>query len=753
MPSNRIDLVGFNPFNSLRARVGVAFITLTLLLSLVLAYAAGSLSRIEIEQEIGQELHALALDMVSDLDATVYERWRSLEIVSDVATFTDPGNRTTAEMRLLLDRLQANYVGDYAWIGFVGLDGQVIVATGGLLEGEDVSTRNWFINGRTRVFIGDVHEAVQLADLLDAGDERLRFVDIALPVRSANGEVIGVLAAHLDWRWAARAVRNSIHSLRWEDTVTYSILDVRGNPILGDSVLTAAGLEMVMTQKTGTFVDEPTPQSDYLIGFATSTGYKDYRGLGWTVVLRQDAAVAFASADQLQMQIILAGFLISLFFAFLSWLIFTTLTRPLAQITESADRIRAGDLTARLPRLEGKDEIARLAQSLDALIRDLTEQFKARTLSEASLAVFFRDAHDIIMVVDSVEGKILTVNPAVNTILGYDPHKLMGDSFSSLFPPDGETDSRLFVEQLHTYGYVIEAQTFLHADGRIIPLDLNATMIPWNSNDAILVTLRDVSEREAAQRALQRSQILEVELEKAQELNQLKDEFISFLSHEARTPLAVIMSSASMLTQYFEKMAQERRIEHLDRIINQTRYMTALMDDLLIISRARMGKLEFKPEPMDLGIFLRERLDEIAAAAGTNYRLIMDMEWHIETIQADPKLLRHILINLLNNAVKYSPDGGEVRLSLRRESEVTEAGPRSVAVIRVSDQGIGIPEKDQKRLFEPFHRASNTQGITGTGLGLSIVRASVVQHGGRIKVESAEGKGTTFTVVLPIAGV
>src|SRR5690606_14126340 len=136
---------------------------------------------------------------------------------------------------------------------------------------------------------------------------------------------IGVLAAHLDWRWAARAVRNSIHSLRWEDTVTYSILDVRGNPILGDSVLTAAGLEMVMTQKTGSFVDEPTPQSDYLIGFATSTGHKDYRGLGWTVVLRQDAAVAFASADQLQMQIILTGFLISLFFAFLSWLIFTTL--------------------------------------------------------------------------------------------------------------------------------------------------------------------------------------------------------------------------------------------------------------------------------------------------------------------------------------------------------------------------------------------------------------------------------------------
>lgn len=246
------------------------------------------------------------------------------------------------------------------------------------------------------------------------------------------------------------------------------------------------------------------------------------------------------------------------------------------------------------------------------------------------------------------------------------------------------------------------------------------------------------------------------ELEVAQQVNEAKDQFISILSHDLRTPLAVIVSSASMLENYADRLTEERRIEHYQRIQGQARYMTDMLNDLMLISRARQGKLTFKPQPIDLPSFCQSVLEEIRpstiSSAGVQYQFHFDAAHDFEAatadaVFADPNMLRHILHNLLTNAIKYSPQGGLISLTLRREQD-DKLG--TAAVISISDQGMGIPEDDHDQLFDSFYRAGNVKNIQGHGLGLSIVRESVARHGGRVSFSSTVGVGTTFTVVLPV---
>ena len=230
------------------------------------------------------------------------------------------------------------------------------------------------------------------------------------------------------------------------------------------------------------------------------------------------------------------------------------------------------------------------------------------------------------------------------------------------------------------------------------------------------------------------------------ELNELKTRFISIVSHEFRTPLTTILSSAELLEYYGARWPEDKKLLHLRRIAETVQRMTALLDDVLIISRTEAGRLAYQPQPLDLVPWCRNLVEEFQLGMGAGHRLVL--EWagpgEPERVPAvmDGQLLHHILSNLLSNAIKYSPAGSEVRLAVEPAGEQV--------VFRVEDHGIGIPAADLPHLFEPFHRASNVSHISGTGLGLNIVKRMVDLCGGRISVASEEGRGSTFTVELPL---
>jgi signal transduction histidine kinase len=257
----------------------------------------------------------------------------------------------------------------------------------------------------------------------------------------------------------------------------------------------------------------------------------------------------------------------------------------------------------------------------------------------------------------------------------------------------------------------------------------------------VLATLRDVTERRLMQEERMQAEMLRIEVSKERELLRIKEQFISTVSHEFRTPLTVILSSSEILERYHNRLNLENQMAYLYKIQKQVRFMTEMLDDILLISRASDGKLTCNPQPIDLVAVCRALFEQAQLSAAPRQRFLFRAPDNLGEILLDEKLLQHIIVNLLSNAVKYSPAGGDIRLDIEAEDEWI--------VFRISDQGIGIPAKDQARLFETFQRASNTGTIQGTGLGLAIVKDSVTAHGGRIDVESQEGVGTTFTVRLP----
>ena len=215
------------------------------------------------------------------------------------------------------------------------------------------------------------------------------------------------------------------------------------------------------------------------------------------------------------------------------------------------------------------------------------------------------------------------------------------------------------------------------------------------------------------------------------------------VSHEFRTPLGVISVSAEVLQRYFARLTAEQRAEHLDAIIGNVRRMSRMMEDVLLLSRVDSGRMEFQPQPLHLEPFCRKLVDEMLSATNR----ACPIEFHCDPpvngdARADESLLRHILTNLMSNAVKYSPPGTAVSLRLTRQN--------GDAIFEVQDRGMGIPPEDEAKLFNAFHRARNAEHIHGTGLGLVIVKRCCDLHGGTISLHSEVGKGTTFTARLPL---
>lgn len=258
--------------------------------------------------------------------------------------------------------------------------------------------------------------------------------------------------------------------------------------------------------------------------------------------------------------------------------------------------------------------------------------------------------------------------------------------------------------------------------------------------DELLSAIATRLEKQAARQ--QAEEDLRNALEKEKQLNELKTRFVSMTSHEFRTPLTSILSSAELLENYGHKWNEEKKIQYLQRIQNSVKNMTQLMNDVLLLGKAESGNLECKPTQLNLEQFCREIVEELQLTT-TSHAIVFQPQNLPSTVSLDEKLLRHILTNLLSNAIKYSPKSDRVDFEVLYQSQTV--------IFRIVDYGIGIPDDEQEQLFSSFHRARNVGSISGTGLGLAIVKKAVDVQGGQIEVHSQEGVGTTFTVTLPCA--
>lgn len=225
------------------------------------------------------------------------------------------------------------------------------------------------------------------------------------------------------------------------------------------------------------------------------------------------------------------------------------------------------------------------------------------------------------------------------------------------------------------------------------------------------------------------------------ELNELKSRFITTVSHEFRTPLTTISFSAGLLENYSNKISEEKKHNHFLRIKQGIEQMTSLLEEVLIVSKLDSGDSEINFTPIDLEKLCSNIVEKMQQKFPNN-QIVLTISGGENKVKVDENLIKQMLKNLLDNALKYSQERGEIKLELITEN--------NQAVFKVKDQGIGIPQKDKERLFTHFHRGTNVGTISGTGLGLSIVKKIVDLHQGQITYESEENVGTQITIILPL---
>lgn len=402
------------------------------------------------------------------------------------------------------------------------------------------------------------------------------------------------------------------------------------------------------------------------------------------------------------------------------------------------------------------EKLARRAESLGCSVDDLLEALLAedelRQLreSEAHFRSIVDSAMDAILSCDEDE-RIIVFNRAAEIMFGCPAEEALGKPLSQFLPERYRESHAQHMRRFGETGVTTRSMqalnelTALRTNGEEFPIEATISHAMVGGRKIYSVILRDITERKRQVEKLQQeAERFRVALEREKELVELRGRFITTVSHEFRTPLAMIMSSSEMLERYADRLSEQRKRECLNTIRLQTAELASLMSDVLIFNKATAGSIPFNPCQIEMAPLLESILNDVYPLySPATHRIVVENPQQVSSVWADADLLKRILINLIDNAIKYSPDGGEVRLTVfQQESSVC---------FRVSDQGIGIPTDDQPRMFDTFHRADNVRHIGGTGLGLSIVREFVRMHDGYIHVESEEGKGTTITVGLPMS--
>ncbi len=382
----------------------------------------------------------------------------------------------------------------------------------------------------------------------------------------------------------------------------------------------------------------------------------------------------------------------------------------------------------------------------------------------------FNSASMGIIVVNGLSDIVMS-NHFANQLFGYQEDEIVSEKLEKLIPQRyhhahvHHRDGYIAKPQARTMGLgmTLRAQ---RKDGSEFPVEISLGHFETEESKYVIAFISDITKRhesEAEIRKLNTSleekvasrteelqktlaelqaskESLTISLEKEKEVNDLKSRFVSMASHEFRTPLSTILSSISLMAKYETTEDQPKRDKHIDRIKSSVKTLTDILNEFLSLGKIEEGKVEVNFESFDLTLFIQGLTNEMNVILKNGQELVHTH--HGNTIcYSDAGLLKNVLINLISNAIKFSPENSKITIATTIQNAQTE--------IKVIDHGIGIPEKDQVHLFERFFRATNVTNIQGTGLGLHIVGRYIELLNGHISYQSQLEDGSVFFIKLP----
>jgi PAS domain S-box-containing protein len=384
---------------------------------------------------------------------------------------------------------------------------------------------------------------------------------------------------------------------------------------------------------------------------------------------------------------------------------------------------------------------------------DITERRQAEAAlrqSESQLTGIIASAMDAIITTDASQNIIL-FNAAAEKMFGCPAAEVAGQHLNQFIPARFRDIHIRHVERFKQTGITsrqsdnLRRLRALRHNGEEFPVEAAISQVTTGGQTLFTVVLRDITEREHTQHLALNHERLKARFKKEEEQNILIQRTISALNHDLRTPFSIIANAQYTLAAHFDQLTSQARQEKLNSIQRQLQYALELLEDTVTLVRGNLNERDFNPVPVNLAALCRVSVEEIGATCQATHRLLFVNTGGVATVAVDEILVSRILVNLLTNAIKYSPQGGDIRLEV-------DASENRV-VLRVTDQGIGISDEELRHIFKPFYRSESVRSIQGSGLGLSIVKDCVERHQGRIAVESTPGTGSTFVVDLPTNAV
>lgn len=501
-----------------------------------------------------------------------------------------------------------------------------------------------------------------------------------------------------------------------QDRDLASIENHRTRPEIEQAIATGSGTDMRASHTTGdrtlyraVRLNEPDTTSSPLylrLGLPMTTLEQEL------TKLKRNLTLAFGSA-----------FLIAVGLSI--WLA-RSLTKPLSDMATAARQLAGGNYSVRI-QTSSRDEVGLLAATLNHMTDELRSKIEELSEDRAQLLAMLTSMVEGVMVLD-YKGRILQVNPALERMFGVTRAETRGRPSLEVF---GHSELNALVSSVLATRTGQKDEIILTPSGRCLDVEASVAGGEQDNEACAVLVFHDITE--------------------LRRLENIRKDFVANVSHELRTPLTSIKGYVEALLDG-GKDDPETSVRFLEIILKQSDRLNLILEDLLQLSKIESGQLQFKKEPLHIGSVIERTIAMIKPLAEKKqHRLRSQVAADLPLISGDEERLVQVLANLLDNAIKYTAEGGQITVAARRISPSRAEAPRTSIELTVTDTGIGIPEQDRPRVFERFYRVDKARSreLGGTGLGLAIVRHIVEGHGGQVWVEGNMPTGSRFVVRLP----